>query len=341
MKVSLMVVALNEEKTLPSLLSNIMAQTYPHDKMEIILVDSLSTDGTVKIMRQFAKRSDFADVILKKNPKKKLCYGWNIGIRASTGDVCMRVDAHAEIPPDFVEKSVDCLKSGEFVCGGQRPNVLFEDSEFGRILLLAESSAFGSSIAGYRRNKERTYAKSIFHGAYRREVFEKVGLFNENLGRTEDNEMNFRIRQAGYRICMDPGIISWQHVRPTLKGMLKQKYGNGYWVALTAGVCPGCLELYHWVPGVFVGSLALGVLLSPVTKAPLLAVAGGYTAANLLMSVLSLRGQKKNRYAPLLPLLFAGIHTAYGVGTLVGLAKMPKWRQSVDMKPLELKPVEA
>ena len=107
----------------------------------------------------------------------------------------------------------------------------------------------------------------MFHAAYRREVFEKVGLFNENLGRTEDNEMHYRIRKAGYRLCYDPQIHSWQYVRSSVPGMMKQKYGNGEWVARTLGVCPGCLSIYHFVPFAFVLAIIVTTILAAVKKA--------------------------------------------------------------------------
>ena len=89
---------------------------------------------------------------------------------------------------------------------------------------------FGSSIASYRREGKKSYVKSVFHGAYRRKVFEDVGGFNEALGRTEDNELHYRIRRKGYKICFHPGIHSRQHVRSSLKEMVRQKYSNGYWI---------------------------------------------------------------------------------------------------------------
>ena len=120
---------------------------------------------------------------------------------------------------------------------------------------------FGSSAASYRRSEKKSYVKSVFHGAYKREVFDNVGGFDEQLGRTEDNEIHYRIRKAGYKICYSPDIISYQHTRSTLKGMLKQKYGNGYWVALTLKVCPGCLSFYHFVPLCFViGIIGVSIL---------------------------------------------------------------------------------
>lgn len=97
-----------------------------------------------------------------------------------------------------MEKNVNALSEGEYVTGGMRPNIVEGDSAWQQVLLLAESSMFGSSIADFRRKEKKAYVKSFFHGAYRREVFEKAGKFREDLGRTEDNEFHYRIRQNGF-----------------------------------------------------------------------------------------------------------------------------------------------
>lgn len=326
MKVSVLVIALNEEKSLPGLLKEINAQTYLHSNMEIVLVDSGSTDNTKEIMNKFKENSDFSLVKVIDNPEKILAHGWNKAIKASEGDIIMRIDAHASIPSDFVEKNVELILSGEYVCGGKRPNILADYSEFGEILLLSEKSAFGSSIAKYRDSDKKQYVDSIFHGAYKREVFKRVGLLNVDLGRTEDNEMHYRIRKAGYKICMDPNIVSYQHVRSTLKKMLKQKYLNGYWVGLTTGVCHKCLKIYHFVPVLFVGAIIACTAIYKFIKWPLKLLIGTYMIANILMSILTLKNEKsKNKYKWALPFLFLGIHLSYGIGTLVGFIKLPKW----------------
>ena len=153
--------------------------------------------------------------------------GWNTAIRNAAGDIIIRVDAHAEIPADFIEQNVRLIERGEYVCGGARPNKIESPTPFKEMLFLAESSMFGSSVAGYRRKTQtERYVSSVFHGAYRREVFEKVGGFNRDLGRTEDNELHYRIREAGYKILQSESIISYQYIRGTLSSMMKQKYGR-------------------------------------------------------------------------------------------------------------------
>lgn len=328
MIISVCVVAYNEEKALPGLLECIKKQDYPHEKMEVVLIDSMSEDTTKSIMKAFyGENKDFKNIQILDNTGRKQATGWNVAIRNYKGDAILRVDAHASIPSDFVRKNVEVLESGEFVSGGIRPNIVEEKTPWKETLLLAESSMFGSSVASYRRSEKKSYVKSVFHGAYRREVFDKVGGFNEQLGRTEDNEIHYRIRKAGYQICYSPDIISYQHTRSSLKGMLKQKYGNGYWVALTLKVCPGCLSLYHFVPlGFVVGIIVTTVLM--LLGYPLLGeiMWGMYWVCALLMSLLAIRGQKKNIYQLSLPVLFFLLHVSYGVGSLVGILKLPFWK---------------
>lgn len=330
MLISLGVVAHNEEDYLEDLLEDFCNQTYDHNLIEIVLVDSISTDRTRKIMEEFKKiNKTFNNIIIVDNPKKKQAPGWNQAIKTFSGDVIIRIDAHASIPSEFVENNVKCLESGEMVSGGQRPNIIDEDSDWKKSLLIAENSMFGSSIAPYRRSSDRkNYVKSMFHAAYKREVFEKVGGFNENLGRTEDNELHFRIREAGYKLCFDKDIISYQHTRNSLKRMIKQKYGNGYWIGLTSGLCPGCLSVYHFVPFTFI----LGIISTTVLALlgyPIFAkiMWGMYTLTSVVMSVLAVKEEGFNVTTLSLPFLFLLLHISYGIGTCWGLIKMPRWKK--------------
>ena len=328
MIVSIGVVAYNEENTLPKLFECINAQTYPHEKIEVLLIDSMSQDSTRALMNKFKEENtDFYDVQILENTKKKQASGWNVVLKNYKGGAIVRIDAHAEIPSNFIEKNVKVLESGEYVSGGIRPNIIDEPTPWKKVLLLAEQSMFGSSIAPYRRSEEKTYVKSVFHGAYKREVFDKVGFFNEELGRTEDNEIHYRIRKAGYKICYSPDITSYQHSRNSLKSMLKQKYGNGYWVALTLKVCPGCLSVYHFVPLCFVLGILLTTILA-IVGIPILAYLmwSAYWLTAVLMSVVSVKGKEKNRYMWALPILFFLLHVSYGIGSLVGIVKLPFWK---------------
>ena len=296
MLVSVCIVAYNEERKLPLILSDIKNQTYEHEKMEIVLINSKSTDRTRDIMKTFQKEeSGFSKIVIEDNLKKNQAAGWNEAIKVSSGNVIIRIDAHARIPENFVEKNMESIRKGEYVVGGPRPNIVDEPTIWKQVLLKAESSMFGSGISSFRRKtKEKKYVKSVFHGAYRREVFKKVGGFNENLGRTEDNELHYRIRKAGYKICYNPDIISYQFVRGTFRQMIKQKFGNGYWIGLTTGVCPGCLSIYYFVPCGFCVALLLSLILYIMKKPiPLITLNILYWCTNVLMTLGSINNEKK------------------------------------------------
>ena len=329
MLISIGVVALNEENYLPQLLEDLKKQTYPHKQIEILLVDGGSKDQTKEIMNQFKNDSDFFDVQVLDNPKKIQSAGWNVVFDHFNGEAIIRIDAHSSIPENFVENNVKCLNKGENVCGGIRPNLIDQTNNWKKTLLCAESSMFGSSIASYRREAKQEYVKSLFHACYRREVIKKVGYFNEQLGRTEDNEYHYRVRQAGYQICMDPSIISYQYARPNLKAMLKQKYGNGYWIGLTLGVCPGCISIYHFVPLCFVLGIIITSLLSFLGFSLLGNLMwGAYILLTIVMTIAAFFSKERNILLLTLPFLFLGLHLSYGIGTLVGLLKMPTFKKN-------------
>ena len=347
MTVSLCMIAYNEEKTLERLLGQVVSQTFPKEQTELVLVDSASTDGTKTILENFAgeHQTEYLSVQVLENPKKSQAAGWNTAVKAAVGDVIIRLDAHAEIPEDFLEQNMKLIESGEDVCGGARPNKTEVSTPKTEMLLLAESSMFGSSPAGYRRKSgEKKYVSSVFHGAYRREVFAKVGGFNEDLGRTEDNELHYRIRKAGYRICQGSDIISYQYCRSTLSELLKQKYGNGQWIGLTMGVCYQCISSMHFIPFFFVLILLCSLVLfvsSFITghlwmALPFAVVFGTYLLTAIMMTVAAMASAPKKHPIQLcLPAVFFLLHCAYGIGTMVGLVQIPFWKHSLKKKAKE------
>ena len=354
MLITVCVIAYNEEDTLEKLLEQIGSQDYDHSNMEIVLVNSNSTDKTNIIMCKFASHNGdsgygFYKVQVLQNEKKTLPCGWNVALKSYSGEAILKIDAHATIPEDFVRKNVETLEQGEDIAGGFRPNMIDESTPWKETLLLAEGSMFGSSIAPYRRNQEKTYVKSMFHAVYRRKVFDKIGVFNENLERTEDNEIHFRMREAGYKLCFNPEIISYQHIRSNAKKMIKQKYANGYWIGLTSGICPKCLSLYHFIPFAFVLAIIITTVLSVILAMAQFSSASLswlaiilygitdfmwtiYWMLAVVMAMVAVIGaNKKQRHITniALPFLFFVLHVSYGIGTLIGVIKMPKWRKGI------------
>ena len=318
MKVSIIITARNEEKYLPMLFEDILNQTYPLQNIEVVLMDSNSTDNTRKLMEEFKNNNKSLSVQIVTNERQIQAAGFNEGVKHATGDVVLKIDAHSRIPQDFVQKNVNEIIAGAFVCGGNRPTVVDSDDDFSKTLHIVEESALGSSIANYRKSNVKRKVNSIFHGMYRKEVFEKVGLADERLLRTEDNEFHYRVRKAGYDIIFNPEIESYQYIRPTFTKMIQQKFANGYWIGLTSHICRDCLSLFHFGPGVFVATLLILMMFTPISFIPLLTVFGLYILAVLGLSIFEISKQKYNHTLLLIPFIMIAVHFAYGIGTIKG-----------------------
>ena len=318
MKVSIIITARNEEKYLPMLFEDILNQTFQLQNIEVVLMDSNSTDNTRLVMEEFKKNNETLSVQIVTNERQIQAAGFNEGVKHATGDVVLKIDAHSRIPADFVQKNVDEILAGAYVCGGNRPTVVDSADDFSKTLHIVEESALGSSIANYRKSDVKRKVNSIFHGMYRKEVFDKVGLADERLLRTEDNEFHYRVRKAGYDIIFNPEIESYQYIRPTFTKMIQQKFANGYWIGLTSHVCRDCLSLFHFGPGVFVATLLVLMMLTLVSFVPLLTVVFLYLLVVLGLSIFEISKQKFNPTLLLIPFIMIAIHFAYGVGTIKG-----------------------
>ena len=331
MLVSLYMIAYNEEKCLDEILGDILAQSYPHADTEIVVTDNGSTDRTYEILCGFKEKyiNEYRDIKILKNDCNTIPVGLNVCIKNTTGDVVVRVDAHASIAPDFIEESVACLEGThtgirEYACGGMRPTYTVENDGMSAMLLSVEESRFGASAANYRGSLSRTYVDTVFHAAYRREVIEKVGLYDERLLRTEDNNYNWRIRQAGYKICFEPRIKSKQQIRSSLPKMLKQKNGNGYWIGYTLGITPECISLFQLIPMLFVlGSVICAVLAAFGLSIFGALMWGAYTLCSLVFSIKAIiDAPRVYIHHLLMPLVFLLMHFSYGIGTIKGIAVM-------------------
>ncbi|MDV4150375.1 glycosyltransferase family 2 protein [Clostridium sp. AL.422] len=326
--VSFIVIAYNAGNKLASLLEDLKKQSYNHNNIEIILVDSSSSDNTKDIMNNFKNSvNDFMNIKVLDNPKKVLPSGWNVALKEAKGEIILRVDAHSSLPEDFIEKNVKYINEGEKIVGGHRISIIDEDNKWQRVLLTAEKSLFGSGIAAYRRSESTKYVKTLAHAAYSKEVFDNVGMYNEKLFRTEDNEMHYRMREKGYKFYFNPDIVSYHHARNEFSKMCKQKYLNGYWIGLTMGVCPKCFSIYHLVPFAFVIALIIFSLLASIggVVMPLALLCGAYAIVNLGISLIEIVKNKFLIEMFALPFILLSLHICYGVGTLVGFIKLPSF----------------
>ena len=306
----------NEKGHIAQSLGSVLAQDYPADRLEVLVVDGMSVDGTRDLVRQMI--ADRPNVRLLDNPGRAVPTALNGGIREATGEVIIRVDGHCQIAPDYVRRCVEVMRQvgADAVGGLQRATGA---DPVGRGVALATSSPFGVGNARFHYAARAGWTDTVYLGAYRREAFDRIGRFDEDLVRNQDDEFNFRLIQAGGRIWLDPTIRSVYHSRANLRGLWRQYYEYGLYkvrVIQKRGAVP---SWRHLVPAAFVLVLLGSLLLALFTHQPfwLLSVAGPYALASALASLWTARHDW--RTLPVLPLAFATIHIAYGIGFLSGL----------------------
>lgn len=317
--ISVIVPVRNEAEFIERCVQSLTAAAYPHDKLEIIVVDGMSDDDTAAIVRRIAAAD--ARVRLLENVHRTVPHAMNLGIAASTGDVIVRVDGHACVAEAFLRASVDALHAhGEAWCVGG-PIETVSTTPVGRAIATAMSSPVGVGNARFRLGDYEGYVDTIAFGAYRRWVFDKIGLFDEELVRNQDDELNYRLIRAGGRIFMSPAIRSTYYPRTGLRKLWRQYYQYGYWRIRTLQKHGEPATLRQIVPLAFVcGMLVLAagaVVLAPL-RWPLVAFVGLYVIA-LVAGALDAGRRTRWSVVPLLPVVFAILHFAYGFGSLHGV----------------------
>lgn len=318
--VSLIVPCRNEEKHIAKCLESLVRQDYPN-VVEILVIDGMSEDGTREIVKRF--QEDDPRVKLLENPRKVVTSGLNIGIANASGEVILRADAHAIFEPDYVRRCVECLQEtgGANVGGHMRPAL--GDSLIAQGIGFAHESRFGIGAARFHRSSEEGWVDTVWLGAFPRWVFDEVGLYREELPRSEDIELNARLRAKGYKIYLSPKIKAYYFPRDTLLGLWRQNFANGVGVLDTLFIAPKALSPRHLVPLAFVlGLLGSGILAAVSHPALwlLLAVAGSYLVSSLAFS-LKIAVAHGLRYLAIMPLVFATVHFSYGMGSVWGLIK--------------------
>lgn len=314
----------NEERYIDACVASIFAQDYPADQMEVIFVDGCSEDRTVALLDR--QREAHPQIIVLHNPNRTVPYAMNIGIAHSRGEVIVRLDAHAEYPPDYVRLSVETLLTKECDNAGG----VFETRGrgfMGEAIAEMLRTPLGVGNATYRLTTEDGYVDTVPFGCFRRALFDRIGGFDERMTRNQDNELNFRIRKSGGKIYLNHNIRVLYYCRDTMRGIMKMGYMNGKWNVITMTLVPGSMGVRHFVPLAFVLSTILLVLLTLLTRSMLF---GGLLAlewgAYLLLDFFyasTIAREKGWRFFPVEVILYPAFHFAYGFGSLCGITALP------------------
>jgi len=318
--VSVVVPCRNEAKYVGRMLDSILANEYPHDRLEVLIVDGLSDDGTRAVISDYASRHPVIRVI--DNPHRTTPYALNLGISRSHGTIIMRMDAHTYYPPNYIADLVAWLEqSGADNVGGACLTVPADATATARAIAAVLAHPFGIGNAQHRlgTNKPRE-VDTVPFGCFRREVFERVGLFDEELVRNQDDEFNFRLLRAGGRVLLVPGVVTRYHARESLRKLWRMFFQYGYFKPLVARKVGAVMTARQLVPALFVSSALLAALLVPwlgVARLLLAIDLGAYAAADLISSLILAR--RVGVFVALTSsIVFPVLHLAYGVGYLLG-----------------------
>jgi succinoglycan biosynthesis protein ExoA len=337
--VSIVVPMRNEGVAIRECLDAVLAQEYPRDRFEVIVVDGESDDGSQQIAEEYAARD--RRVRLLTNPLRIVPTAMNIGIRAARGDVVARVDGHTQLAPEYLRVGVETLRrtAADNVGGLIRPvgGILFGDA-----VASAMCSRFGIGASFHFSNAEME-TDTVYMGMWPRRTFVRFGLFDEELVRNQDDELNYRIRKGGGRVWLNPGMRSSYRNRTSVERLARQFFEYGVWKVRVLQKHPRQMSWRHFVPPCFVLALLLGALLSAFVRQAGVVLRGAiglYSAA--VMIVAARQPAARGLVAWLATTLaFVIIHVAWGMGFLVGLVRFAdRWRRA-EVSPPQLEAAAA
>jgi succinoglycan biosynthesis protein ExoA len=327
--VSVIVPCRNEIRHIRLFLESLLQQELSPDyDCEFLIADGMSDDGTRRVLAEFQPL--FKSLIILDNNHQTVSSGLNSGILHARGGIIIRMDVHTEYASDYIRECVKALENtaADNVGGPALPR---GRTYIERGICLAYESTFGSGGAAFHNATFEGYVDTVTYGCWRKSTLQRLGLFDEELIRNQDDELNLRLTRSGGRIWQTPKIRSWYHPRSTLMGLARQHVQYGYWKAHVIRKHRIPASWRHLVPGafamalLFLGTTALFWSWSARMLALLLMTYGG---ASLVASIVACRRAKNLTFLPVMPVVFAAYHLPYGLGFLGGLCDIALRRRA-------------
>lgn len=315
----------NEEKYIGDFLRSLLSQDYPKDNMEVLLIDGMSNDKTREIISDYSDKYD--NIHLLDNPDKTVPYAMNKGIEAATGDVVARMDAHCTYPVRYISRLVEELyRLNADNVGGVWNTLPANDSLECLSIAIASSHPFGVGGSTHKIGAAHiTKADTVPFGCFKKELFRRIGNFDTDLVRNQDDEMNARIINSGGSIYIIPDVIIDYTARDSMSKMRKMYYQYGLFKPLVNKKLGSPATLRQFFPALFLVGLVLGLLLSVVSSV----IAYLYVAVLILYLCIALcvgisKALSCHRAGLVfyIPYTFLNIHISYGWGYIVGLSKL-------------------
>jgi glycosyltransferase involved in cell wall biosynthesis len=321
--VSVIAPCCNEAAFIEKAVKTILHSDYPAELIELLIVDGMSTDGTREIVRKMAERD--SRIKLLDNPQRIVPAAMNIGIKVSRGEYIIRIDCHSTFATDYISKCIEVSqRTGADNVGGYIETLPGADTAVAEAIAKATSNRFGIGNSMFRLSGTEQEVDTVPFGTFRRELFDKVGLYNQRLVRNQDIELNARIRKAGGRIIISPEIKLGYYNRATYLGLWRQSFNNALWNPYTLLLAGRGPSVRHFIPLIFVlglMALAVGAFFFWVFRWILSVYVLFYLAVAFYFSIRSSR--QTNVSALLVLWSFVTLHIAYGLGTLWSVVTIP------------------
>lgn len=312
--ISVLIPILNEVHHIDGLLTGLIHDNQSHS-IEFFLIDGGSTDGTLEKIEGWKKGHD--GIYLIANPKRYANFAFNAAYPNTKGKYIAFIGAHAEYPEDFFSTGKQHLDANECdVVGG--PLIQKGRSEKGEAIARAMSSKLGVGDTEFRTTSKKQYVDSVAFAIYKREIFDDIGVMDEQLIRNQDDELHYRMNAAGYRILMVPEMKCVYYVRETLRGLFKQYYQYGLFKPLVLRKVNSGIRLRHLVPTCFVLYLMLIPFLWQYVGIGSFAPLFLY---GLLVLYVAFSCKMKFGRSIFMCTVFPTLHVSYGIGFLLGLGK--------------------
>ena len=323
-KISIIIPCRNEEKYIKDFLESVLSNDYPKEFMEILIIDGKSTDNTLSFVKDFSQKYAFIKLFI--NEKQTTPIALNIGVRNSTGDFIIRLDVHTKIPTNYFSK---LISSAVKLMADNVGTVVITDvkNKTPKSLSIKKvlSNKFGVGNSYFRIGiDEIKEVDTVPFGCFRKEVFEKVGLFNEDLDRDQDIELNKRIKKNGGRIFLVPHIHSTYFARETYSALAANNFSTGMWNILTVYITKrlDSMSLRHFIPLIFLLSILMPLIfIFYIPSVGLISILSLISYLALLFTT-SIRIVDDSTSVSHIMIGFFVLHFSYGIGSLVGLFRL-------------------
>ncbi|MCX6273406.1 MAG: glycosyltransferase family 2 protein [Bacteroidetes bacterium] len=320
-RVSVIIPCRNEADHILSCLDSVCANDYPHHLLTVMVVDGMSLDGTREIITTCSERYSFIHLIDNENYTTP--YALNLGIKNTEADIYIILSAHAEIDTDYIRRCVEVLSEAPAYvgCTGGFMEAVYYD-ELTRSISKAMSSSFGVGNAYFRTGQKEGYVDTVVFGAYKKEVFDIAGFFDESLARNQDDEFSYRLIKKGFKILLKREIHSRYHVRASFINLFKQYYQYGYWKVVVNCKHHTITTLRQLVPAFFVLFVTFGALLSLINMSFAIFFASVLAFYVILSFVSALRAAGNGEKIPDIMISYWILHISYGLGYWEGIWKI-------------------